>query len=224
MATPGVPSLLDSSADPTPQALLTADSPAIQPTSRVPAWGIYKAGVLALEADSILKLEYKGSARISNAPQEEGAFQSYNKVQAPYESRVMMTKGGSESDRAAFLDALETIKKSTELYDIVMPEKSYLNANVTGYTFARSASSGVTLLRVEVMFEEVRQAAAPAFTTTTGGGATTTTPAITAPKSPTGADPVNAGTKQLVTPTAAQTAPVRKALAPAAAAGSAAGG
>jgi hypothetical protein len=223
MATAGVPALLDSSADPTPQPLLTLDSPAIQPTSRVPAWGIYLNGAIAIAADSVLKVEYKASARISNAPQEKGAFQAYNKVQAPYESRVQMTKGGSESDRAAFLDALEAAKKSLNLYDIVMPEKSYLNANITGYGLVRTARSGVTLLTVEVMFEEVRQASAPVFTATTGGGSTVT-PTIANPKSPTGADPTNAGTKQPVVPSPAQIAPVRKALAPAAAAGSAVGG
>lgn len=219
----GVPALLDPPADPTPQPLLTSDSPAIQPTSRIPAWGIYLSGQIAIAADSILKVEYKASARISNAPQEKGAFQAYNKVQAPYESRVQMTKGGSESDRASFLDALEAAKQSLNLYDIVMPEKSYLNANITGYALVRSARSGVSLLTVEVVFEEVRQASAPVFTVTTGGGSTAT-PTIANPKSPSGADPVNAGTKQPVIPTSAQIAAPRKALATASAAGSAAGG
>lgn len=214
MAIPGVPALLSPFSDPTPQQLLTADSPAIQPTSRVPAWGIYLKGKIAIEADSILKVEHKSSARITNAPQEEGAFQSYNKVQAPDEHRVQMTKGGSESDRAAFLGALKAAKESLNLYDIVMPETSYLNANITGFSLVRSARSGVTLLTVEVIFEEVRQASAPVFTATTGGGATPTASApIPAPKSPTGADPVNAGIKQPVLPTLAQTAPVTKTLA-----------
>jgi hypothetical protein len=219
----GVPALLHPPADPTPQPLLTSDAPAIQPTSRVPAWGIYLNGAIAIAADSILKVEYKASARISNAPQEEGAFQAYNKVQAPFEARVGMTKGGSESDRAAFLDALEAAKQSLSLFDIVMPEKSYLRANLTGYSFQRSARSGVTLLTGELVFEEVRQASAPVFTATTGGGATAT-PTIANPKTPSGADPTNAGTKQPVVPMPAQSAPIRKALAPAAAAGSAVGG
>jgi hypothetical protein len=219
----GVPALLNPPAEAAPQPLMTADSPAIQPTSRIPAWGIYLNGSLAIQADSILKVEHKSSARLSTAPQEKGAFQDYNKVQAPDEHRVQMTKGGGESERAAFLAAIKAAKESLNLYDIVMPEMTYANANITGYSFQRTARSGVTLLIVEMMFEEVRQASAPVFTTTTGGGATPVA-AITAPKQPTGADPVNAGTKQPVVPTPAQIAPVRKALAPAAAAGSAVGG
>lgn len=218
----GVPTLLNPPAVQAEQPLLSSDSPAIQPTSRVPAWGIYLNGQIAIAADSILKIEYRGDSRITNAPQEKGAFQAVNKVQSPYQSRVQMTKAGSESDRATFLDALEAAKQSLNLYDIVMPEKSYLNANITGYSLARTARSGVTLLTVEVVFEEVRQAASPVFTSTTGGGATPA-PTIVAPKNPTGADAQNAGTKQPVIPTAAQLAPIRKALAPAAAAGSAAG-
>lgn len=214
MATSGVPALLNPSADPTPQPLMTADSPAIQPTSRIPAWGIYLNGAIAIAADSILKVEYKASARISNAPQEKGSFQAYNKVQAPYESRVQLTKAGSESDRAAFLTALEAAKQSLDLYDIVMPEKSYLNANITGYSLVRTARSGVTLLTVEVMFEEVRQASAPQFTTTTGGVSAPTASPIPSPKKPTGADPVNAGVAQPVAPTPAQATPVIDALSP----------
>lgn len=213
MAT-GVPALLDATAEPAPQPLMTADSPAIQPTSRIPAWGIYLNGKIAIAADSILKVEIKESARISNAPQEKGAFQSYNKVQAPYENRVQMTKGGSESDRAAFLDALRSAKQSLNLYDIVMPETTYISANITGFSLVRTARSGVTLLTVEVMFEEVRQATAPVFTTTTGGGAlpVSSSSPIPAPAKPTGADPVNAGIKQPAAPTKAQSDPVIKAL------------
>ena len=218
MSAAGAPTLLEPAAEPVPQPLLTADSPAIQPTSRVPAWGIYRNGQLAIEADSILKVEFKGLARISNAPQEEGAFLSFNKVQAPYESRVQMTKGGSESDRASFLSALEASKKSLNLYDIVMPEKQFMNANLTGYTFTRTARSGVTLLTIDAVFEEVRQAAAPRFTSTTGGGSGGSSPVV-APKNATGADPVNGGIQQPTAPTAAQMAPVKKVLAPAQAAG-----
>ena len=220
----GVPALLDPAAEPEAESLLTSDSPAIQPSSRVPAWGIYLDGAIAIEADSIVRVELKASARVTTAPQEKGAFQSYNKVQAPLESRVLMTKGGNESERAAFLDALETAKQSLNLYDIVMPEKSYLNANIIGYSIQRSARQGVTLLTVEVMFEEIRQASAPVFTTTAGGAAVAPVAAITSPKAPASADPVNAGTKQPVMPTSAQTAPVRKALAPAAAVGAPTGG
>lgn len=213
----GVPALLNPPADQAPQPLLTSDSPAIQPTSRVPAWGIYKDGDIAIAADSVLKIEVKASSRISNAPQEEGAFQSYNKVQAPFEVRVSVTKAGAESERAAFLDALEASKQSLDLYDIVMPEKSYLNANLTSYSFPRSARQGVTLLTVELLFEEVRQASAPVFTTTAGGGAPAV-PAIANPKRPSGADPVSAGTKQPVPPTVAQAQPVANAIAQAEAA------
>ena len=212
MMAAGVPTLLSPTPDPTPQPLMTEDSPAIQPTSRIPAWGIYLNGSLAIEADSVLKVEYKASARISNAPQEEGSFQAYNKVQSPYQARVTMTKGGDTSARASFLEVLDSAKKSLSLYSIVMPETQFVNANLTGYSFARTARNGVTLLTVEAIFEEVRQASAPQFVSTTGGGSTKSSPVV-APKKPTGADPNHAGNQQPVTPTAAQAAPVVKTIA-----------
>lgn len=207
----GVPTLLNPPASQATQPLLTSDAPAIQPTSRVPAWGVYDGSALAIEADSIVKLEYKASSRITNAPQENGGFQAYNKVQSPYQARVTMTKGGDASTRAAFLNALEAAKQSISLYSIVMPETQFLNANLVAYSYGRTARNGVTLLTVEAIFEEVRQAGDPTFTSTTGGGAARTS-AVANPKRPSGADPVHAGTQQPVAPTPAQAAPVKDRL------------
>ncbi len=213
MATAGVPALLGPPTSAPEQTLMAADSPAIQPTSRIPSWGIYDGSKLAIAADSIVKLEYKASSRISNAPQEEGGFQSYNLVQEPYQARVTMTKGGDESARAAFLNSLEAAKQALTLYSVVMPETQFLNAKLVAYSYSRTARNGITLLTIEVILQEVRQASAPTFTTTTGGGSTpSATSPIKAPKKATGADPVNAGTQQAVTPTKAQSDPVVKAI------------
>jgi hypothetical protein len=200
----GVPSLLTPAPAPPAPALMTSDAPGVQAQAAKPTWGIYLKGALAIAADSIVKVEYKNDWRISNAPQEAGAFQSYNKVASPFDSRISMTKGGhSSSERQAFLAAVDAAAKSLNLYDIVTPEATYSNANIIQYSYQRSAHNGVTLLTVQLAFSEVRQALAPLFTTTTGGGAPVA--AIKSPAKPSGADPVSAGTVQPQKPTPAQT-------------------
>ena len=59
-------------------------------------WGIYLKDKLVLEADSMKSIDYVQGSKISDYPQEEGAFQSYNKVATPYEVRVELTKGGAD--------------------------------------------------------------------------------------------------------------------------------
>jgi len=65
------------------------------------AWGIYdQSNTAVIVPDNIVSFEYSKEYRIAKSPMEGGAFQSYNKVETPYMSRVVMTKGGSNGDRA----------------------------------------------------------------------------------------------------------------------------
>ena len=45
--------------------------------------------------DSICRVEWSGDYRIINYAIEEGNFETYNKVQQPFEPTVIMRKGGS---------------------------------------------------------------------------------------------------------------------------------
>jgi hypothetical protein len=165
-------------------SLLTAHSPLVFSQAIAGQWGIFdQGGTLVLEPDSFLSLDYRHEWRIANYPMELGAFQSYNKVQLPYENRVMMCIGGTVSDRSEFLDTLEDIAGTTDLYNIITPDTRYLNANVEGINYRRTATQGNGLLTVEINFLEIRTTATSTFTNTA---------------SPSGALPVNVGTVQPV--------------------------
>lgn len=132
-------------------------------------WGIYTAGstvVLAIAPDSIVSLEYKRDWRIPNYPQENGAFESYNKVKMPFDARLHMTKGGSLADRQAFLIDLESAAASLDLYDIVTPEETYLNANISHINYMRRADHGLGLIEVEIWLTEIRVTSNPSFSNT----------------------------------------------------------
>lgn len=162
-------------------ALVAADALNILNLFAGPQWGIGLNGNFVLFPDSILSLDNRNEWKIPNYPMEQGSFESYNKVTMPYVNRVVMTKGGTVAQRSAFLSTLDIIANSTDLYDIVTPEVIYSGVNVTGYSMQRTATNGVGLLTVEVLFEEIRVTATAAFQNTA---------------QPSGANPVSTGSVQ----------------------------
>ncbi|AMM14249.1 hypothetical protein AX768_09220 [Burkholderia sp. PAMC 28687] len=180
-----------------------------------PVWGIFDANNDPIAvSDSVGALEFGSDSHISNAPMEQGAFQSYNKVQLPFEARVRLHCGGAIEKRQAFLQAIELASKSTDLYSIVTPEASYFQANVAGYRYRRETRNGATLLTVEVALSQIREATAAQFSNTgesatTGSGApvafgsSSSLPASQV-QNPASADPISLGQVQGTTLTPAQ--------------------
>lgn len=115
---------------------------------------------------SMVSFEYAGDTPISNYPQERGAFQSYDKVQLPFDVRVKLACSGTASSRQAFFSTLEAIKNSTVLVDVVTPEAIYAGVNCKHVDYIRRSDRGVTLVVADVWFEEVREVAASSFTNT----------------------------------------------------------
>ena len=184
--TPGVPALL---VLPRPNEIIrritnrkfsTIDT-GTTPGSVKPQWGIYLRGSPAITVDSISSFEIRKDSKIADYPVEDGAFQSYNKVQLPFDSRVRITRGGNDADRAVFLAALDGLQASLEQYDIVTPERVYTGVNIQRYDLKRTAREGAGLLVAELWLVQVRDGATATFVTT---------------KAPTGAQTVNAGALQ----------------------------
>lgn len=125
-----------------------------------PVWGIYdKVGNEALKPDSFLGIDYRQDTRVSNYPQEKGAFASYNKVQTPFDCRVRLAIGGTEDARTQFLATVDGMTNSIDLFSVVTPEVTYPSAALQSYNYHRDDRGGVTLLTVELDFIEVRQTA-----------------------------------------------------------------
>jgi hypothetical protein len=155
---------------------------AIQPLSQT--WGIYtSAGVKLVTPDTFVSVEIRaGQSRIPTFPQEQGGFQSYNKVQIPSEIRVQMSyRGSEEGDRAHFLDTLDAASKSIDLYSVATPDEIYFDMSILRYDYKRERTNGAEILHVDIFFEEVRITAESVFSNT---------------EQPSGASPVSGATVQ----------------------------
>ncbi len=198
MAVKGIPALLNKVGGVTNTVtLLVADAKRVLGFFKASEWGIYGSdGKLAIKPDSIVAVDFKREFRIADYPQENGAFQAYNKVATPDDVRVTMTKGGKTSDRTDFLNALGDISKSLDLYSVVVPEGKYSSMNVSHIDYRRTAKSGVSLLTVDVWMQKVR---------------VTATAKSNATKDASGADAKSAGNVQPQAATPAQQSTAAKA-------------
>lgn len=131
-----------------------------------PQWGIFLNGEQAIDFDSIKAFDYRQDWSISDYPTEAGSFQSYNKVQHPFDVRVRLASDGTMQGRQALLRELEYLANSLELFDIVTPEKVFADVNCSHYDFRRSADRGIGMIIADLWFTEIRQTAEAQFSNT----------------------------------------------------------
>ncbi len=168
-------------------ALLTADAIGVVNAFTGPQWGIFLNGVQVVGQDilgaflsnvtgfgngNFLDLDYHVRYAISEYPVEQGAFQSYNKVQSPFDVAVTITAGGSDANRTLLLTQVEAIIGSTNLYTVAMPEGTLNSVNPIAYGYRRQHDRGLGLLEVNILFKQVRPAGNPTFSTTQTTGNT----------------------------------------------------
>ena len=107
--------------------------------------------------DSVLGLSVRKGSELSNYRLETGSFATYNKVEKPRIIPIRLVKTGTESDRQQFLMWLEFASKTTELFDVAVPEATYTNLTLVEYSTTRESRSGVTLIVADCVFQEVMQ-------------------------------------------------------------------
>lgn len=179
------------------EALATAGKD-VSNTIAAQRWGIFSLdGAPVLEPDSFVSFEHSVEFRIAEYPVEGGSFESYDKVATPFATRVAVSKGGTVAEREVFLAACQTLLESIDAYNVVTPERTYLNVNVTRIGTTRNSSAGAGMVTVEIVLQEIRQAAKAAFSRVTPAEL----PPVAATPSPV-APPVSAAPNTTRAPTA----------------------
>jgi hypothetical protein len=221
-AYPGVPQLVRSAASSTVVniALSAVGSALLGALQSQQQWGIYTSAGAQLGGASGLSLlsslvsqptvlstvavDYMKEMIVSSFPIEGGGFANYNKVERPGNPVVTLSLTGSVTDRNTFLTAIDTACKSTNTYNVVTPEFTYVNYTIERYSLRRSAEKGANLITVEIALQEVRQVSA-AFSTVTPNP-------IANPQTPGAASQVNSGNVQPTAPDVSALSSVMSAL------------
>jgi hypothetical protein len=163
-ALPGVPQLarsllLPAAAPPTIGTQATSGA-LWQSTQSAPVWGIFDSdNNQVVNPDSVLDFGWRQEIHVSKFPIQAGQFANYNRVFVPFESSVVLTKGGALADRTAFLQEIDAIAapNNINLYTIRTPEKSYQNVSVTRAELSRREAKAAYWFDVEVFFVQIAQ-------------------------------------------------------------------
>lgn len=196
MLIPGIPQLPPSVVTPVVTLLASEAISSLlwRASMSPPSWGVFDdQGNQVLFPDSVLEFSNRQEYEISNFPVQAGSFASYNKVIQPFLVQLRFSKGGTQDDRSAFLQALDSLAQSIDLFTITTPERVYLNVNLERYEVIRRGAKGAYFLtEVDAYFTQVLQVQ-PQYTTT----------AVQLPNASTSsAEPVsNVGSVQSTTPT-----------------------
>lgn len=138
-------------------SLDSADTVALDNT---PSWTITDtSGNALLSPDSVIDFEYRGEMKIPTYPIEGGSFQSYNKIPIPYDIRMTVAcNGNGQQTRDEFLSACKALRESLDIAVINTPDDIYDSVNMIHFDYRREARQGVTLLLVQLWFQEIRVA------------------------------------------------------------------
>lgn len=135
--------------------------------SDVPQWFLFdEDGRTLVTPDSVVELGYRGEARVASYPVEQGSFASYNKVTMPNELTLRLSCGGKNMSRDAFLDTLESLKRSLTLVNVATPDAAYHSYNIDRLDYQRKSGSGVSMVIAEIHLVEVRVDAGASYSDT----------------------------------------------------------
>lgn len=176
---PGVPQLVRANqAINTVQLAVGAVQKFLGSPSKQLVWGVFdQDGNAVIKPDSYYGFENQNRWKVAQFPIQDGDFQSYNKVIIPRSITLKITQGGSLQQRSTLLSALQSIGGDTNLYNIIVPEGTYLNFNCEGYTIRRMGREGAYYFAdLDVNFTNIKQATS-VYSSTTANTANALNPA-----------------------------------------------
>lgn len=163
-----------------------------------------------IEATSVFRIGYMQEYTLPTNPIQDGSFATFNKIATPFEIQLRMVKSGSLLDRAKFLDDMERIGASLQLYRIVTPERTYQPVNISSCGLVREGAQGAFFFaEVDITVVEVRQVT-PQYSTTQGDSGASTANA----KDPSSLPTTNIGTLNSVTPPTGVQKRIERTIAP----------
>lgn len=125
----------------------------VQPLSQIASL-VGLPGIVPAFASTV-EFEYAQDWPLSNYPQEQGGFQTYNKVTLPFDVKLRLACQGPQTIRQAFLTTCLAISNSFQLFDVVTPELVFTSCNVSHIGWRREAERGATMIVVDMWFQQI---------------------------------------------------------------------
>lgn len=126
---------------------------------------------VALEFSGMASIQPSGRAQITNAPIENGQYQSINKVKEPSRVRCSIIINGltgfngsipnifdlTLTSQSEALRTIQVMLKTTVVYDIETPKETLESYDLVGHDYEVNSQHGVSMLTVYLEFQEIMQ-------------------------------------------------------------------
>lgn len=136
----------------------TTSSAILKKSSR-DSWTVITAdgSSVALSFDVMISLDYTSENSTIQSPIETNGFATYNKKIAPARLDLEVAIMGEPSVLQEALQVLSDLNASTDLVNVVTPEREYRNLNLEKVTFSRTPEDGVDVIYASLSFIEVKE-------------------------------------------------------------------
>lgn len=135
-------------------SMLTGGNPLRGPRE---TWTLRNArtGRNAVTFTSFIGAEITDEGKVVSGPVEEGSFASYNKTDSPLDVKVTLGMQGDNATLQEAIDALEQLRFSTDLVNLVTPVVEYEDLNLEKFSYSLKREDGRGCLYVDLHLVEI---------------------------------------------------------------------
>ena len=118
--------------------------------------GIFGADITP---DSVLEMSFQAESEATSEPIEKGGFASFYKTNSPETVSLVFSFSADDARQNTALDKIMERKENYDLISILTPTHLYENMTILSYSYNRTNTDGMTMLVLQVDFQQIKQVA-----------------------------------------------------------------
>ena len=118
--------------------------------------GIFGADITP---DSVLEMSFQAESEATSEPIEKGGFASFYKTNSPETVSLVFSFSADDARQNNALDKIRERKENYDLISILTPTHLYENMTILSYSYNRTNTDGMTMLVLQVDFQQIKQVA-----------------------------------------------------------------
>lgn len=118
--------------------------------------GIFGADITP---DSVLEMSFQSESEATSEPIEKGGFASFYKTNSPETVSLVFSFSADDARQNKALDKIRERKENYDLISILTPTHLYENMTIVSYSYNRTNTDGMTMLVLQVDFQQIKQVA-----------------------------------------------------------------
>ena len=118
--------------------------------------GIFGADITP---DSVLEMSFQAESEATSEPIEKGGFASFYKTNSPETVSLVFSFSADDARQNTALDKIKERKENYDLISILTPTHLYENMTIVSYSYNRTNTDGMTMLVLQVDFQQIKQVA-----------------------------------------------------------------